>query len=170
MLRDKENDNPLWWDIHGVLQHRKGFVHYYYDLHDFIDKKIVIGNRTYKINLYDVVILQYLIGWQKKKDTCSFEAQETIEKRLKIKHGTFSDAIKKWRALGIIVYKTIKSKGISSKWYVDIEMLMNLLHVNEAELINARELQKKQEIKEAEEYKQVNTDIQTEYEEPNPFE
>ena len=107
MLRDKENDNPLWWDIHGVLQHRKGFVHYYYDLHDFIDKKIIIGNRTYKINLYDVVILQYLIGWQKKKDTCSFEAQETIEKRLKIKHGTFSDAIKKWRALGIIVYKTI---------------------------------------------------------------
>jgi hypothetical protein len=47
---------------------------------------------------------------------------------------------------------------------------MSLLHVNEAELINARELQKKQEIKEAEEYKQVNTDIQTEYEEPNPFE
>jgi hypothetical protein len=130
MINDK-NKNEYWQALHYCGEHDGGFVHYYYRLNCLVDTEVEKYNRTYKIGFQDVMILQYLIGYQKKKNTCCFEKYETIMKRLYIKRGTLLDSFIKWRALGFIGDK--KVAGRNCHVYVDIPYLMEYLGYTESE-------------------------------------
>jgi hypothetical protein len=127
-MYDENWDNPEWQALHYTLEHDGGFVHYYYRLNDLIGYEVKTDCRTYKISLYDIMILQYLIGYQKKKNTCCFEKRETIMRKLNVKYGTLLDSLIKWKTLNIIVEHEIpNTRNRTTRMYVDIPYLLEFL-------------------------------------------
>lgn len=55
-----------WERLDKALTAKNGFMRSYFALHAMIGNYVTVHNRDYKITSYDVLVLEYLIDYQKK--------------------------------------------------------------------------------------------------------
>jgi hypothetical protein len=131
-MEQKAKDNFEWQQLHYDCEHGDGFVHYYYELNALVGTKVIKDYREYSINLWDVMLLQYFIGYQKKENTCCFEKYSTIMDTLHIKRGTLLEALMKWKTLGVLIEKKMQTpkRLVTCRNYVNIPLVGKLLGYN----------------------------------------
>lgn len=104
---------------------QKGFMYYYFVLDKFIGKKVYTKHRVYKINLIDVYCLNYFISLFKYIQKTP--SNKYMMEFLNVKRGTFLEALKKWRALGILEEKTVN--GVKIRLYVNVDEICRQLNI-----------------------------------------
>ena len=128
-MGQKTKNNFEWEQLHDDCEHGDGFVHYYYELNALVGTTVTKDYREYKINLWDVMLLQYFIGYQKKENTCCFEKYETIMNTLHIKKGTLLEALMKWKTLGVLIEKQVQTpkRIVNCRKYVNIPLVGEMI-------------------------------------------
>lgn len=121
----KHDDKDVYTAFHLAMAQKKGFMYYYFVLDRFIGRKVYTKHRVYKINLIDVYCLNYFISLFKYIQKTP--SNEYMMEFLNVKRGTFLEALKKWRALGILEEKTVN--GVKIRLYVNVDEICKQLNI-----------------------------------------
>jgi hypothetical protein len=117
-------------ELHESLKHNGGFTKHYNKTNMLIGTKITINDRPYKITANDLLLLNYLIGWQITDDGSlngCYEANATIASRLNISINTLLDSYRKLKALNLISAQQVNGK--LCRMFVDCDRLAELLNL-----------------------------------------
>lgn len=120
----KHDDKDVYMAFHSAMA-QKGFMYYYFILDKFIGKKVYTKHRVYKINLIDVYCLNYFISLFKYIQKTP--SNKYMMEFLNVKRGTFLEALKKWRALGILEERTVN--GVKIRLYVNVDEICRQLNI-----------------------------------------
>lgn len=110
-----------WERLDKALTAKNGFMRSYFALHAMIGNYVTVHNRDYKITSYDVLVLEYLIDYQ-KNSIRKVPTDTKIAETLNISVNTLGDTLKKMRTLKIITAKTINNTYV--RLYVDYDVLI----------------------------------------------
>ena len=120
----KHDDKDVYMAFNSAMA-QKGFMDYYFVLDKFIGRKVYTQHRVYKINLIDVYCLNYFISLFKYIQRTP--SDKYMMEFLNVKRGTFLEALKKWRALGILEEKTVN--GVKIRLYVNVDEICRQLNI-----------------------------------------
>jgi hypothetical protein len=120
-VKSTETRMSDWERLDKALTAKNGFMRSYFALHAMIGNYVTVHNRDYKITSYDVLVLEYLIDYQ-KNSIRKVPTDTKIAETLNISVNTLGDTLKKMRTLKIITAKTINNTYI--RLYVDYDVLI----------------------------------------------
>jgi hypothetical protein len=166
MSQNLKADNEVWWSFHYCMTKANGFMHDYHILNELINDTVMVNGKEYKINAYDIKVLNYLIGWTQNKSVCLYQSNQCVADRLGMSLNTFKDSLKKLRALDFIEERKIG--GHTCRMYPRLEFIAQSLGYT----LNAVTDEQKEEIKKEDSMSTittVNQDDNNDTEEECPF-
>jgi hypothetical protein len=166
MSQNLKADNEVWWSFHYCMTKANGFMHDYHILNELINDTVMVNGKEYKINAYDIKVLNYLIGWTQNKSVCLYQSNQHVADRLGMSLNTFKDSLKKLRALDFIEERKIG--GHTCRMYPRLEFIAQSLGYT----LNAVTDEQKEEIKKEDSMSTittVNQDDNNDTEEECPF-
>jgi hypothetical protein len=164
MSQNLKADNEVWWSFHYCMTKANGFMHDYHILNELIGDTVLVGDKECKINIYDIKVLNYLIGWTQNKSVCLYQSNKRVAGRLGISVNTFKDSLKKLKALGYIEERKIN--GHTCRMYPRLEFIAQSLGYP----LDAVTDEQKEEIKKEDSMSTITTVNQDDdTEEENPF-